>query len=245
MDTLTSIAEEARKNYKPKNKDFICEFCKRGFAKEKTLINHMCEPKRRWNQQYDKGVQYGFKTYLRFYEINLGGQKKSYSDFMKSNYYSAFVKFGKHILDIKAINPNAFIDYILNPDNQIKLDKFCNDSYYQSYLEKQLKSEHWKDAISRSIKTMEKWSSEHNIGQFNVYFFSANPNQICNHIVNGRISGWAIFNCDTGLNFLSNVSAEHRQMIYPYIDPNFWQPKFKMYDEETMIVKEALKEIGL
>ena len=81
----------------------------------------------------------GLQAYLRFYESSQGGQKKTYGDFVNSQYYNAFVKFGKHIIDIKAINPSAFIDYVLK--NNIKLDKFCKDENYQNYLEQHLRIE--------------------------------------------------------------------------------------------------------
>ena len=43
----------------------------------------MCEQKRRWQQEKDKGVQMGLQAYLRFYESPQGGQKKTYGDFVK------------------------------------------------------------------------------------------------------------------------------------------------------------------
>ena len=242
MDSITAIAKEVRKNYKPTKRPFTCEFCKRGFSKEKTLLNHVCEQKRRFQQEKDKGVQLGFRTYLRFYELNYSGKNKSYHEFANSNYYNAFVKFGRHIVNINAIDPYSFINFILS--NNIKLDKYCNDIYYQTYLERHLRIENWKDAIARSLKTMEKWTTKNNVG-LNTYFFAASPNQICNHIVNGRVSSWAIFNCDTGLNFLEKISEEQQEMIYTYIDPDFWSPHFEKFANEVSMIKTTLKEAGL
>ena len=33
---------------------YECKFCKKSFGSEKTLITHLCEPKRRWNNRKDK-----------------------------------------------------------------------------------------------------------------------------------------------------------------------------------------------
>ena len=88
----------------------------------------MCEQKRRWQQEKDKGVQMGPQAYLRFYETSARWAKENIWRFCKQQYYNAFVKFGKHIIDIKAINPSAFINYVLT--NNIKLDKFCKDENY-------------------------------------------------------------------------------------------------------------------
>jgi hypothetical protein len=54
-----------------------------------------------------------------------------------------------------------------------------------------------------------------------------------------------LFNCDTGVDFLSKVNQEQLALIYPYIDPDFWRKNFIKYNQETAIVKDALKEAGL
>ena len=54
-----------------------------------------------------------------------------------------------------------------------------------------------------------------------------------------------IFNCESGVNFLSKVNEEQLALIYPYIDPDFWQKNFIKYHNETEIVKSALKDAGL
>ena len=91
---------------------------------------------------------------------------------------------------------------------------------------------------------METWADEQSV-QLNSYFFSANKNKICQHIVYGRVSTWVLFNCDTGVNFLSKISQEQLAMIYEYIDPDFWKKNFIKHHQETAIVKSALKEAGL
>ena len=199
MNTLMEIAKETVEGYEVSEKPFVCKYCNRGFSREKTLASHVCEQKRRWQQEKDKGVQMGLQAYLRFYETTQGSStRKTYGDFVNSQYYNAFVKFGKHIIEIKAINPSAFINYVLKKN--VKLDRYCRDENYQNYLEEHLKTETWQDAIARSLKTMESWADENGV-HLHTYFFAANPNKICSHIVNGRVSSWVIFNCETGVNF--------------------------------------------
>ena len=82
-----------------------CQFCKKTFKKEKTLSVHLCEQKRRWINKDSKYVRLGFLAYNRFYEITQGSStQKTYEHFSKSNYYTAFTKFGRHILEINAID---------------------------------------------------------------------------------------------------------------------------------------------
>lgn len=85
---------------------------------------------------------------------------------------------------------------------------------------------------------------EHGV-HLHTYFFAANPNKICSHIVNGRLSPWIIFNCDSGVAFLGKLSQEQLGIIYEYIDPDYWRKNFVKFHTETAIVKDALKEAKL
>ena len=112
MDGMTS---ELSQNYK-------CRYCDKEFRKESTLTAHLCEQKRRWQQESETGVQFGLRAYLRFYEVTQGSSKlKSYSDFASSPYYNAFVKYGRYQVSIRAINSNSFTDWLLkNRDIKIR-----------------------------------------------------------------------------------------------------------------------------
>ena len=74
---------------------YPCKYCNAKFAKEKTLSVHMCEQKRRYLQKDERRVQLGFQTFVRFYELcQKVTTPKTYEEFCKSPYYTAFVKFG-------------------------------------------------------------------------------------------------------------------------------------------------------
>ena len=99
------------------NLSFKCKYCDKEFRRESTLAAHLCENKRRWQQEKEIGVQFGLQAYLRFYEMTQGSAKlKSYEDFVKSPYYVAFVKFGRHMVSIRAVNPRMFIDWVIKKD---------------------------------------------------------------------------------------------------------------------------------
>jgi len=54
---------------------YACKFCNKDFKREKSLIVHLCEPKKRYNERTEKGVRNGFNTYLKFYEYSQGSAK--------------------------------------------------------------------------------------------------------------------------------------------------------------------------
>ena len=225
---------------------YTCKYCNKTYSKESTLAAHLCEPKRRVQQESETGVQFGLRAYKRFYEITQGSARnKDYADFSKSPYYNAFVKFGRYCVDIRAINFMNFCEWLLQ--NNKKIDHWTKDKLYQEWMLPYVKREQAQDALERGVKEMLGYCEEHPELKNGVadYFRYANSNRICHHISTGRVSAWLVFNCDSGVDFLDTLNEEQLQIIYPYIDPEYWQRRFIDFVADTEWVKQALKDIGL
>lgn len=225
---------------------FVCQYCKKTYARESTLAAHLCEPKRRFQQQSEPAVQIGFKSYLRFYEITQGSAKlKTYDDFVASPYYLAFVKYGRHVTAIRAVNVPSLTDWLLK--NNKKLDHWCKDSVYIEWLYQYLRKESVQDAIERAIKVMHEYADESSELEKNLanYFKLGSTNRICKHISDGRISAWIVYNCDSGVEFLNKLNQEQLAIIMPAIDPDFWQQKFRDYVADSEWCKNILSKAEL
>ena len=225
---------------------YTCKYCNKTYSKESTLAAHLCEPKRRVQQESETGVQFGLRAYKRFYEMTQGSARnKDYADFCKSPYYNAFVKFGRYCVDIRAINFMNFCEWLLQ--NNKKIDHWIKDKLYQEWMLPYLKREQAQDALERGVKEMLDYCEDHPELKNGIkdYFRYANSNRICHHISTGRVSAWLVFNCDSGVDFLDTLNEEQLQIIYPYIDPEYWQRRFIDFVADTEWVKQALKDIGL
>ena len=224
--------------------EYKCRYCDRLFRKESTLSVHLCEPKRRWQQETETGVQFGLRAYLRFYETTQGSARlKSYADFVTSPYYNAFVRYGRHLVAIRAINSDSFTDWLLRQNK--KIDYWCKDSFYEEWLLEYLKKEAPQDALERALKEMQDYAAGSDIADFSHYFAFGNTNRICHHITTGRISPWIIYNCDTGVAYLENLNTEQMDIVMPWIDPDYWSRKFKDYVADVEWSKHVLKAAGL
>ena len=214
--------------------------------KESTLTAHLCEQKRRWQQEKETGVQFGLRAYLRFYDITQGSSKtKSYEDFVTSPYYSAFVKFGRQQVEIRAVNPNNFVEWLLK--NNKKLDQWCKDTFYEEWLFEYLKKENVQDALERALKEMTDYANDNPElkNGYVDYFRYGNVNRIMYHISTGRISPWVVFNCASGVAFLEALHPAQSNLILHAIDPDAWGKKFREYPADVDWCKHVLKEAGL
>ena len=170
---------------------------------------------------------------------------KSYADFVASPYYRAFVKFGRHMVAIRAVNPKVFIDWVIKENK--KIDHWCHEAIYLEYLKGYMRKEAVQDALERALKEMQDYADSHPElkGGFSDYFRYGNTNRICHHIVNGRVSPWIVFNCESGVGFLESLSDEQVAIVLPWIDPDFWQRKFQDYLADSEWVKQILKAANL
>jgi hypothetical protein len=226
------------------NQSYKCRYCEKEFRKESTLTAHLCEQKRRWQQEKETGVQFGLRAYLKFYETTQGSARlKSYEDFVNSPYYNAFVRYGRHLVAIRAINSDSFTAWLLK--NNKKLDQWCKDVFYDEWLLDYIRREAPQDALERALKEMEDYAGNSDIASFSHYFKYGNSNRICHHICTGRVSPWVVFNCDTGVEWLDHLNEEQILLIMPYINPDYWNHKFKDYMADVEWCKHILKAAGL
>ncbi len=234
LRTLVGIKNKSMKlNYK-------CEYCGKLFAKEKTLVVHICEQKRRHLGKNEKHVQAGLLTFQRFYDIAQKGQSpKTFDDFASSPYYTAFIKFGSFLVNTSPIYPERFIDFVIK--SGVKLDHWCRDELYETYVKDLIKIEPADGAIQRSITTMMNWADK-NSAPWEHYFAYVNLNRATHDIKEGLISPWLVLNSKSGKDMLKKMNDEQLEIVGPVIDPQYWSRKFKSLPADVELVKDIIKE---
>lgn len=218
---------------------YKCVHCGKSFMKDKTLISHMCENKRRALQKDEKRVVAGMFAFNRFYQLTQASKKnKTYDEFCKSSYYNAFVKFGSFVTNVNPLYPDRFVDFVIKSGT--KLDHWCRDELYETYLYEMIKIEPVESAVQRTITTMLEWADASQ-AEYSHYFRYVNHNRAVADIRNGKISPWVILNCKTGTNLIKGFSDEQLDLIAPAFDVPFWLKKFKQEKEDVELVKEICK----
>jgi len=212
--------------------------------REKTLMAHMCEPKRRALQKNEKRVQLGYYAFTRFYKLSVGAKKdKTYDEFCRSQYYNAFVKFGSFVNNVKPLYPEKYIDYVVT--SNVKLDHWCKEEMYERYALEFILKEDVTTALERSVKTMMEWAEENSPAPWNHYFQHVSLNRAVWHIRDGKISPWLLLNSRSGKEMLSKLNDEQLELIYHVINPEHWAVRFKRNPKDVELAKEVARESNL
>jgi len=226
------------------SKPYTCEYCSTSYTKEKTLLVHMCEQKRRHLQKTEKRVQLGYYAFNQFYKLSTGAkQEKTYEEFCKSSYYNAFVKFGSFISNVRPLYPERYIDHVVT--SGVKIDDWCKNEMYEKYALDFILKEDVTTALERSIQTMLEWASENEPAPWNHYFQHVSLSRAVWHIKDGKISPWLILNCKTGKEMLSKFNDEQLEMVYKVINPEHWALRFNRHANDVQLVKDVAKESNL
>lgn len=223
--------------------NYKCEHCGKKFAKESTLIAHVCEKKRRYMSRNEKHVKMGLMTYQKFYEITQNAKKpKTFEEFSASPYYTAFVKFGSFMVNTAPIYPEKFIEFVVR--SGVKLDHWCRDELYDKYISALIKIEPADGAVQRTLSTMVNWADA-NSAKWEHYFLYASLNRATHDIKEGLISPWIILNTRSGKDMLKKMNDEQLAIVEPIIDPIFWLKRFKESPADTELVKAVVKEANI
>lgn len=222
--------------------DYSCEFCNRKFVRERTLLSHICETKHRWLEKDKQPNRIAYQTFVEFYKKHTASKKqKSQLEFIKSAYYLAFIKFGNYCVNINCIDVNRYSGWLLH--NNIKIDNWCTDKNYTTFLIEFLRTEDAFDAIKRSVETCIELGEVEKIQPQDILRFG-NPNRICHNIINGKISPWVLYCSDSGVQFLETLNPDQVKIVTDYINPEQWALKFHREPDIKQRIKDTLREAG-
>lgn len=231
---------------KPKKNQYKCDLCKKNYKTEGGLLFHKCENKIRLNNKDELFSRIAFIAYMKFYETLQCNRRRSkpitFDEFATSKYYNGFIKFGKYVADMKMLEPEKYITFLIS--NNVPLDKWANDSTYNVYITLKVKSEVPYYAVEKSLKTMQKWAEE-NQKEWELYFEEAGQFRIVSNLRTGKISPWLLYNTRSGKRFLNKLSENEINCVYDIIDPEFWSKEFKRKHEDTQAISSVLKSVGL
>jgi len=223
--------------------DLTCKWCDKSFRTERTLAAHMCPRKRRWADRDMTHVRLAYRTFQMFYEMNTNSSKpKTMEDFIRSQYYEGFTKFGRSCIRNEYMDPEKFAEWLIRTGK--KLQDWNKDQMYNDYLLEFVKKEPGMRALERTITYFATWAEENNT-DFNQYFRTVSTPRAVHDIRSAKVSPWVLHLSESGVELLGRMSNEQVVMIKPLIDTEFWVKVFMKSKEETDEVEAMCTQAGL
>lgn len=244
---MVDVMEKPKRPREPKSikavlNEWTCSFCKKSFSRESSYINHACEKKRRWLWRDEKYIKIGFIAFQKFFTMSMKSKKpKTYDDFMDSKYFTSFTKFGRHVLNINAIDVEGFIEFLIK--GNIKLDNWTQDIWYETWIRELTKKESPHRAVERNILLMEQWAREN--GEDWVNFFRKVPTTLATKwIRTGRISPWLLYS-GVGQPLFDRMTDEQLGLVKEWINPLFWLDRIRDNKAEVDQIRGILTDAGV
>tara|TARA_B100000614_G_C14489607_1_gene470160 strand:+ start:474 stop:1142 length:669 start_codon:yes stop_codon:yes gene_type:complete len=220
-----------------------CKWCGKQFTSERTLAAHMCVKKRRWADKDMSHIRLGHRAFQMFYEMNTSTkQPKSMEDFIMSQYYEGFTKFGRSCMTNEWLQPERYTEWLIK--NGVKLKQWTSDRQYDKFVKDYVRKEPGLKALERTIVYLAKWSEE-NDKDLQTYFKDVSPSRAVHDIRAAKISPWVIYLSQTGNDLLARFNDEQVKMIEEMIDPPFWMKLFTTSKEEVKEIKQMCKDANI
>ena len=211
---------------------YICEYCKKNFQRESTLLAHSCEKKRRWQSKDNQDVLVGFASFDLFYRIEMQSKPKEYKDFADSQYYTAFVKFGAYCINTQVIDQEQFTRWLIK--NKAKLKDWPTDKMYLLFVQDHVKRESVERALERFVE--HAMATEY----FETFWETANGYLIADWVEMGKISPWLLISSRRAQTALEIMPSECVDRIANCIDADYWGKKRQMNPHDAHFVQEMI-----
>lgn len=237
MVTMTNQSKKSLES------DLTCKWCEKSFRTERTLSAHMCPRKRRWADKDMTHVRLGYRVFQMFYELNTATSKpKSMEDFIRSQYYEGFTKFGRSCIRNEYLEPEKFAEWLIKHGK--KLADWTKDKMYDEFLLEYVKKETGLRALERNVLYLTEWA-EDNQASWTEYFKIVSTPRAVHDIRSAKISPWMLYLSESGDQLLTRFSDEQIKMIQHIIDAKFWMSVFAKNPEQVQAVRDTCDAAGI
>ena len=222
-----------------------CPYCNATFAREKTLITHMCKKKERYLNKNTKETLLAFEMWSKFrdfIQITVAANTSPMDVFLESQEFEAFYKFATYALETKLIKPLEFMKHALRSGTSI--DIWTTTAERKKWIVQYLKGENAISAVERSIVAVNEWSLRTGY-DWKTFFQNVSSERFIQLLSNGDISPWFIYASSTYNNILDRLSDNEFMELVDYMDPRVWKVKQHKSKEEFLRIQEVCKEFGI
>lgn len=220
----------------------VCVYCNKSFVRESSLFKHLCEKKRRWMVRDEPASRIGFSAFCAFWEIHQrSGKKQTHDTFIQSPYYTAFRKFGHYCVEVRALNSDSFVRWLLK--NNHPIDRWCRDALYTTWLIDYLTVEDVSSALTRAVEYSVEWADDTNMQPKDILRYG-NVSRLSLAISTGRLSPWAIYCSTSGQEWLATLYDTQLSLVWDYLNADRWSKVLEARADDKQWAQEILTNAG-
>lgn len=209
-----------------------CDYCGKTFKRESTASIHVCEKKRRWQSKDFPETLAGFTAFDLFYRLSMQHKPKEFKDFVDSQFFSAFVKFGGYCINTRVIDAEAYTRWLVR--KQAKLKDWPTDRMYMLFIQDYLKKETVDRALERFVEHASKTS------YFDTFWETVNGYVLADWVETGKISPWIIIGSVRAVTAIERLNEECFDRVAKSVDAGFWQKKITQNPQDVAWIKHII-----
>lgn len=219
-----------------------CGWCKKEFTKEGMFQRHACKAKKRDLLKDEKHARVALILFVKYYQYHHNAKAhKTWKEFIKSQFFDAYMAAGKYIEENDLVNPMRFVDFVIRlvPRPEAWTSPVTYEIYIQDYLGRESI-----DAAGKRVETLAaKWAKDNNT-QPEDFFRGLNKNQGIMWFSTGRISPWAAFIFPSFSDFLNGMAPGQEALLCKYLKLEEWAKKASLNNDEVARLYDHYKGLG-
>ena len=150
------------------------------------------------------------KQDIMYYMDASATKSKSIEEFIRSQYYAGFTKFGRSCVLNEYLQPEKFAEWLIKEGK--KLADWSKDSVYDEFLLQYVKKEPGLKALERNVIYLSEWSKE-NECDWQDYFRFVSTSRAVHDLRSAKISPWLLYLSETGDELLTRLNDEQVGMV--------------------------------
>jgi hypothetical protein len=152
------------------------------------------------------------------------------------------VRFGNWLIEQQVQEVETYVKWLLK--QKIQFAQWSDVILYNNFLGELLQDETPEMGLQRSLRTVQKWTEEQGESIQN-FWKKVNSNQATLWIIQGKISPWMLYNCNSAVEFLERCNIEQLSLIQTIAPVKKWKVRLLRHKQEADLIKSVLTEAGM
>lgn len=220
---------------------FTCQYCSKRLLTEKALSKHFCESKKRALLLKSKMGRNAFFYYSEW-RRKKGFKVVDESTFLTSKFFKSFINFIEFCNEKMIPERLGFIDLMVQKD--VSPLHWCNDFYYEYYVEKFDNIYSPIKQIEISLEFLNKLREKADC-ELNEILFNIHPIDLMRLIAKRKISPWLLLFMQSFQKYCKHLDKEQKILMSTIVPISIWQQNFTKNKEAVDKIKKLMKTLNI